>query len=178
MRAPDSVRMGASLVQTASQKKQLDSLNAKRKTDSLAAEAAKKDTLSAEQRARRDSLVLVRRADSVAAADRAKREAARQAARLRGGRVAPPDTLPPPKMNRPLVYKEAYITLDSALTPGSTYRLQMTGVISLNNIVKAPARNFTIPKPKIDSTARDSTAAKRDPVRRDSVKRDTVNRGR
>ncbi|WP_145979044.1 Ig-like domain-containing protein [Gemmatimonas phototrophica] len=178
MRAPDSVRMGASLVQTAPQKKQLDSLNAKRKADSLSAEAAKKDTLSAEQRARRDSLVLVRRADSVAAADRAKREAARQAARLRGGRVAPPDTLPLPKMNRPQVYKEAYITLDSALTPGKTYRLQMTGVISLNSIVKAPARNFTIPKPKVDSIAGDSTAAKRDPGKRDSVKRDTVNRGR
>jgi hypothetical protein len=49
----------------------------------------------------------------------------------------------------------------------------MTGVISLNSIVKAPARNFTIPKPKVDSTALDSTA-----VKRDSVKRDTVNRVR
>lgn len=174
VRLPDSARVRVQLVQTAPQKLQADSLNAKRKADSVAAEAAKKDTLSPAQRARRDSIAQVRRADSVAAADRQKREAARQAARARGGRYVPPDTTPPPRMTRPRVFTEAFITLDSALAPATSYRLTMTGVISLNNVVKAPARTFTIPRPpKRDSTKTDARAdsAKAGPARPDSARR-------
>ncbi|GAB1341728.1 Ig-like domain-containing protein [Gemmatimonas sp.] len=172
MRAPDSARVAARLVQTAPQKLQADSIIAKRRADSLAAEAAKKDTLSAEQRARRDSIATVRRADSVANAARQRDRQAREAARLAGRRYVPPDTTPPPKLNRPRVFKEAYITLDTALTPGRTYRLQMTGVKSLNAIIKEPARNFTVPREKVDSTKRDST--KRDSTTRDTPRRDTT----
>jgi len=160
-RLPDSVPVRARLVQTAQQKAEFDSLAKKRKADSLAAATAKKDTLSAEQRARRDSIVRVRAADSAAAAVRQRERDAREAARRAGRRYVTPDTTPAPKMNRPRVYTEAYITLDTALEPGRSYRLQMTGVKSLNAIVKAPARNITLPKPKVDSLKSDSTA-KRD----------------
>jgi hypothetical protein len=163
-RLPDSVLVGARLVQTAQKKAESDSIAAKRKADSVAAAAARKDTLSAEQRARRDSIARVRSADSVAA-ERSRREReAREAARRAGRRFVPIDTAPPPKMNRPRVFTEAYITLDSMLEPGRSYRLQMTGVKSLNAVVKAPARNFTIPKRKVDSLLADSTA-KRDSIR-------------
>jgi hypothetical protein len=163
-RLPDSVLVGARLVQTAQKKAESDSIVAKRKADSVAAAAARKDTLSAEQRARRDSIARVRSADSVAA-ERSRREReAREAARRAGRRFVPIDTAPPPKMNRPRVFTEAYITLDSMLEPGRSYRLQMTGVKSLNAVVKAPARNFTIPKRKVDSLLADSTA-KRDSIR-------------
>ncbi len=164
LRVPDSVPVRARLVQTAPQKAQFDSIATKRKADSLAAAAAKKDTLSAEQRARRDSIARVRSADSVAA-ERARREReARETARRAGRRYVPPDTTPAPKMNRPRVFTEAYVTLDTMLEPGRSYRLQMTGVKSLNAIVKAPARNFTLPKPKVDSLKADSSA-KRDSSR-------------
>lgn len=186
LRAPDSVRVPARLVQTAAQKRQADSIIAQRRTDSLAAEAAKKDTLSPEQRARRDSIATVRRADSVAAAVRQRERQARDAARLAGRRYVPPDTTPPPKLNRPPVYKEAFITLDTALTPGRSYRLQMTGVKSLNAIVKEPARTFTVPRAKVDSTKRDSTtrgattrpdsAARRDTLARAPSRPDTSRR--
>jgi len=161
-RLPDSARVAVSRVQTAVQRAAFDSVIIKRKADSVAAEAAKADTLTGAARARRDSIALVRRADSVAAADRAKREAARVAARQRGGRAIPVDTTPPPKMNRPKVYKEAYIMLDTALLAGRTYRLQMMGVSSLNNTLKSPARTFTLPRVKVDSSAKDSTRARRD----------------
>jgi hypothetical protein len=164
------VRAVVSRVQTAAQRAALDSMMSKRKADSIAAEAAKADTLTGAARARRDSIALVRRTDSVAAADRAKREAARLAARQRGGRAVPVDTTPPPKMNRPRVYNEAYITLDTALLPGRTYRLQMTGVSSLNNTLKSPARNFTLPRVKVDSSAKDSTRAKRDSTKPPGVR--------
>lgn len=185
VKLPDSSRVRVTLVQTAPQKLLADSLDRQRKTDSLAAEAAKKDTLSPAQRARRDSIANVRRADSVASAERQKREAARQAARARGGRYVPPDTTPPPKMTRPKVYTEAFITLDSALTPATSYRLTMTGVISLNNVVKAPARTFTIPRPpKTDSTkagAKPDSAGRTAPARPvppAPVRRDTSSRRR
>lgn len=155
---PDSVPVRVARVQTAGQKRVTDSLAAKRKADSVAAEAAKKDTASAETRARRDSIATVRRADSVANAVRQRERQAREAARLAGRRYVPPDTTPPPKLNRPPVYKEAFIALDSALLPGRSYRLEMTGVTSLSAIVKEPSRNFTIPRAKVDSTRRDTTA--------------------
>lgn len=168
LRLPDSVPLPAKLVQTTRQRSEADSISKKRKADSVAAAEAKKDTLSAAQRFRRDSIARVRVADSITADRRTREREAREAARRAGRRYVPIDTAPKPEMRRPRVYKEAYITLDSALAPGRSYRLQMTGVKSLNAIVKAPARNFTIPKPKVDSTKRDSL------TRRDSTaKRDT-----
>jgi hypothetical protein len=180
VRLPDSVPLRARFIQTEPQRLLADSLAAKRKADSVAAEAAKKDSLPADQRARRDSIAAVRQADSVANAarqrERQQREAAR-AARAAGRPYTPPDTTPPPKMNRPRVYKVAFIALDTALTPGRTYRLTMTGVKSLNAIIKAPARNFTVPRAPVDSTKGDSTARGRDTtVRRDTTARDVSRR--
>jgi hypothetical protein len=160
-RLPDSVPVRARLVQTSLQKAEFDSLIKNRKADSAAAAAGKKDTLSGEQRARRDSIARVRATDSAAAALRRLEREARETARRAGRRFVAPDTTPPPKMNRPRVQTVAFITLDTVLEPGRSYRLQMTGVKSLNAIVKAPARNITIPKPKVDSLKADSTA-KRD----------------
>lgn len=166
---PDSSLVSVRTVQTARQKAASDSLVAKRKADSTAAAAAKKDTSNAEQRARRDSIAKVRAVDSLSA-DRSRREReAREAARRAGRRYVPPDTTPPPAMKKPRVSKDLFITLDSALTPGKSYRLQINGVTSLGGTVKSPARTFTIPKPKVDSTTRDST--KRDaPAKRDSTR--------
>jgi hypothetical protein len=101
----------------------------------------------------------VRKADSVANVERIKREQARNAAREAAARrgknarpLPPKDTTPPPKMNRPEVYSEIVVTLDSALPPQTQFRLQVTGVRSLSEVNKAPSRTFTTPKPpKADS---------------------------
>ncbi|MFN9423731.1 Ig-like domain-containing protein [Gemmatimonas sp.] len=155
---PDSTLKSEKLVQTAQQKLQLDSLLVRRKADSVAAAAAAKDSLTPDQRARRDSVAAVRRADSVLAVTRQRERAAREAARAAGRRYSPADTVPPPQLKRPKVYKEMYITLDAPLPDGKSYRLQLNGVRSLNEIVKSPARNFTIPRAKVDSSKADSKA--------------------
>jgi hypothetical protein len=164
-RLPDSTRLPVKGVQTTRQKAAADSLMAKRKADSITAATAKKDTLSAEQRARRDSIAKVRSADSLAAARAKQEREAREAARKAGRRYVAADTQPPPAMKRVRVYKELFVTLDSALAPGRSYRLQVNGVTSLSGTVKSPARNFTLPRAKVDSTAKD-TAARKDTLSR------------
>ena len=182
---PDSLAIPVKAVQTTRGKQLIDSITAKVRSDSVERVQRAKEDSTPGLRARNDSLARVRRADSVAAADRSRREqeraAAREAARNRGRGARPPaarDTTPPPKMNRPLVYNEIFISLDSLLPPQKQFRVQIVGVRSLSEISKSPSRTFTTPRaPKVDSAAarRDSTAA---PVRRDTtaapVRRDTT----
>lgn len=172
----DSSVVPVKLVQSSAQKRLTDSLRTKAKADSAAREAAAKlpkvDSTPA-MRARADSLMRVKRADSVAAAEKARRDAQREAARARGGRAVPLDTTPPPKMSRPLIYNEMFITLESALAPGAQYRLQMSGIRSLSNVVKSPTRTFSTPKEKKDTTSakKDTATVKRDTA---AVKKDTT----
>jgi hypothetical protein len=160
---PDSSRVRVRSVQTFAQRAQADSLRAAARTDSLARVASRSDSTPA-LRARTDSLARIKRADSVAAAARAARDArareARARAATRGARSAPPaDTLPPPKMRRPAVSPELFVTLDTALAPQTQFRLSVTNVRSLSGTVRSPSRTFTTPRaPKPDSSKRDSSA--------------------
>ena len=144
LKRADSTNVDVVFVETAAEKIAADSIRAKRKADSIAA-TVKPDT-SAEGRARADSVLKKQRADSVAAAEIAAREARRLAA-LRGNRPAPVrDTTPPPKMNRPTVSTDVYITLAQRLAPGTAYRLQVNTVRSLSGTVKSPSRQFVTPR--------------------------------
>ena len=152
LRRADSTVIGVALVQTVTQRAALDSALKKQREDSIAA-AQPRDT-SALARARADSAAQRKRADSVAAVERAAREARRLAA-LRGGRPAAAiDTTPAPKMRRPTVYAELFLTLEERLEPGKPYVLRAATVRSLSGTVKSPSRTFVTPRPqKTDSTA-------------------------
>ena len=165
VKRPDSSDVGIRLIRTPNERAMADSLRALALRDSIARIAARKDSTPA-LRARTDSITRVRRADSVSAAERterAAREAQRLAAARSGRRLAPVDTTPPPKMRRPALFNEVYITFDSALPPQTQFRVAVQSVRSLSGTVRSPSRTFSTPKaPKVDSTAtrRDSTAAK------------------
>jgi hypothetical protein len=190
----DSSLVRVRQVQTVPERLQADSARRKVRTDSIARALAARDSTPA-LRARTDSLARIRAADSVAAADRAERAAreARRQADLRAGRAsARPDTTPPPKLRRPLVYSEIWVTLDTVLSPQSQYRLSVQNLESLSGTVRSPSRTFSTPRaPRADSTARTAPAAARPPIapppasaRRDStaatppVRPDTLRRRR
>jgi hypothetical protein len=153
----DSTNIGVALVQTALQRAVIDSVRRKAVNDSIA--KANTDTTPA-GRARADSALRKKRADSVAAIDLAVREARRLAAQ-RGQRlpVAPRDTTPPPKMKRPVVSSDVYVTLEEPLKSGTAYHLQVNTVRSLSGTIRSPARGFVTPR----EAKKDSTAA---PTRR------------
>ena len=155
----DSTIVGVALVQTATERAVYDSLARKRVADSMAAKIPGDTSVAG--RARADSAARKVRADSAVALERAAREARRVAA-LRGGRPLPPrDTTPPPKMKRATVSADVFLTLDAALKPGKSYRLQVNSVRSLSGTVKSPARGFvTAREVKKDST---DAPAKRPP---------------
>jgi hypothetical protein len=179
----DSSVVRVRVIRTPAQRALADSLLASAKRDSIARVAARKDS-TPELRARSDSLARVRRADSVAAADRTERtarEARRVAAARRGRVLAPIDTTPPPKMRRPPVFDEVFVLFDTLLPPQTQFRVEVQKIRSLSGTVRSPSRTFSTPKaPKVDSAAvrRDSAAVRRDTttVRRDTtaVRRDTT----
>ncbi len=147
---------------TAPDKAAADSAAAQAKRDSADAKAAAAADTSAAARARADSAARRRRADSVAAAERAEREA-RRLAQLRGGRPLPPrDTTPPPKMNRPPLFTEVYLTLEAPLEYNTRYQLDVRDVRSLSGTVRSPTRVFTTPRrppaPRDTVAARDTAA--------------------
>ncbi len=178
VKRPDSSAVGIRLIRTPQQRAMADSLQALAKRDSIARVAARQDSTPA-LRARTDSIARVKRADSVSAAERterAAREAQRLAAARSGRRLAPVDTTPPPKIRRPALFSEVYLTFDSVLPPQTQFRVVVESVRSLSGTVRSPSRTFSTPKaPKVDSTAvrRDSTAAK--PVV-PAARRDTLGR--
>lgn len=147
----DSAEVEVVLVQTAAVRATADSVRAKNRADSIAA-AAPRDT-SPEARARADSVARRARADSLAAAERAAREARRQA-QLRGGRpLPPPDTVPLPKMNRPKVSTDVYLTLSTRLKYATPYRVTVGGVVSLSGTAKLATRAFvTAKEPVVDTS--------------------------
>ncbi len=151
-----------------------DSLRAKTRADSLARIAAARDSTPA-LRARTDSLARIKRADIVAAVARAERteREARRLADLRAGRTgARIDTTPPPRMRRPPVYSEIWVTLDTVLAPQSQFRLSVMNLRSLSGTVRSPSRTFSTPRaPRPDSTARDSTARPAPRARPDTLMR-------
>ena len=164
IRRNDSTIVRVKAVQTIPERNLADSLRAKVRADSVARVAALRDSTPA-LRARTDSLARVKRADSLAAVARTEREARARAAARRGRPGAPIDTTPPPKLRRPLLYKEIYVTLDTVLEPQKQFRLTVSNLRSLSGTVRSPARTFTTPRaPKPDST---SDAAKRDSTKRD-----------
>ncbi len=173
----DSTLVSVRKVETSAQRGIADSLAAKVRADSIRGKA---DT-SAVARARADSITRKNRADSVFTADRADREA-RRLAILRGGRPIPKrDTTPLPKMKRPMVYSDVFITLAEPLEFTSSYRVQVASVKSLSGTVRSPARSLTTPKPP----KRDTLPSKRDtlpPAARDTVappvRRDTLTQHR
>ncbi len=155
----DSVRIPVRQVQTAPQKAEADSLAAKQRSDSIAAAAEAKLDTSQAARSQRDSLARQRVADSVAAVERTLQERqAAQAARARGGRPASVDTMPPPKMSRPRVYTEIFVSMEEPLAWQSQFRVQTNNVRSLSGTVKSPSRTFATPR----APAADTTAARPD----------------
>lgn len=178
VRRPDSSAVGIRLIRTPAQRALADSLVAAAKRDSIARVAARQDSTPA-LRARTDSLARVRRADSVSAVERAARaarEARRVAAARQGRTLGPIDTTPPPKMRRPAVFTEVFVSFDSLLTPQTQFRLVVQSIRSLSGTMRSPSRTFSTPKaPKVDSAAtrkeapavrRDTTAARRDTLGR------------
>lgn len=155
----DSARIEVVFIQTALEKITADSLAQKTKQDSIAA-AGPRDTTAA-GRARADSLTRRIRSDSIAAAERVQREARRLAARRGDRPPPPPDTMPQPKMKRPVVSPEVYLTLATRLKPGTSYRIRASGVISLSGTAKSPERTFLTPREvKRDTT---DSASRRPP---------------
>ena len=178
VRRPDSSYVGIRLIRTAAQRAMADSLLALAKRDSISRVATRRDSTPA-LRARTDSLARVRRADSVSAAERTERvarETRRVAAARRGLTLAPIDSSPAPKMKRPAVYNELFITFDSILAPQTQFRIEVRNIRSLSGTVRSPNRTFSTPRaPKVDSAAlrKDSSAVRRDPP---PVRRDTLGR--
>ena len=175
----DSSIVRVKSVQTIPERALADTLKAKVRADSVARVASLRDSTPA-LRARTDSLARVQRVDSLAAVARSEREARARAAARRGRPGAPIDTTPPPKLRRPLLYTEIYVTLDTVLEPQKQFRLSVTDVRSLSGTVRTPARTFTTPRaPKPDSTkdstTRDSTSA-RPTAPRPAAPRDTLAR--
>ncbi len=151
LKRADSTTIGVALVQTKAERAVFDSVVRKAQADSVAAKTPGDTSVAG--RARADTVARQLRADSVAAIERASREARRLAA-ARGGRPLPPsDTTPSPKMKRVTVSAELFLTLEEALKPGTSYRLQTNTVRSLSGTVKSPARGFVTPREVVaDST--------------------------
>ena len=173
----DSSIVRVKSVQTIPERALADTLKAKARADSVARVASLRDSTPA-LRARTDSLARLRRVDSLAAVARSEREARTRAAARRGRPGAPIDTTPPPKLRRPLLYTEIYVTLDTVLEPQKQFRLSVSNLRSLSGTVRTPARTFTTPRaPKPDSTkdstTRDSASA-RPTAPRPAAPRDTL----
>ena len=161
----DSSLVRVRSVQTIPERALADSLRAKVRADSVARVSALRDSTPA-LRARTDSLARVKRADSLAAVARAERDARARLAVRRGRPGAPIDTTPPPKLRRPVVYKEIYVTLDTVLAPQKQFRLSVANLRSLSGTVRSPSRTFTTPRAVPRDSSSDST--------RDSTRRDTA----
>ncbi|MEI6741103.1 MAG: Ig-like domain-containing protein [Gemmatimonadaceae bacterium] len=174
LKATDSSVVNVVLAQTAAEKAVMDSLRKKAADDSAALKAKAKADTSAAARAKADTLARKARADSVAAAEKAARDLrAKRLAAQRGGRPEPPkDTTPLPKMNRPTVAPEVYLTLEKPLEPGKSYRLQSAPVRSLSGTVRTPARQFTTPRVEKKDTV--SKAAPKGAADKAAAAKDTV----
>jgi hypothetical protein len=148
----DSAVIPVSRIVTGPERRLADSLERVRRADSVA--EAQRDTTAA-GRAREDSLARRRAADSVAAAARVAEERRIELLR-RGGRPLPVvDTLPTPVMNRPLPFADIILVIGRRLEQAATYRLSATGLRSISGTVKpTPARTFVVPRraPPRDTT--------------------------
>lgn len=134
---------------SAPQRALFDSLKAKTTADSIARMRPPLDT-SADARAARDSVARVKARDSLAAVELQKLEDQRLL-KLRGGKpLLTADTTPKPKMKRPPLYTDVYITLAQPLEFDGRYTLEVRNVRSVSGYAKpSPLQPFRAPpKPK------------------------------
>ena len=167
---PDSTPLPIRALRVRTRRQQVvaDSLEAKRRADSIAALRDTAPPDSAAQ-ARADSIARKRRLDSLAAAERAQREQ-RRLLTLRGGRPLPPrDTTPPPKPDREIPGTELLVLFESALPENTRVLFEARAVTSLNGVISAPSRQLLVPRR--DTARRDTTG--RDTTARDTTARDT-----
>jgi hypothetical protein len=187
-------------VRTRSQQAAADSLERQRIADSTAArrdtmprDSAARDSAAPDSAAlaRQDSVARAKRRDSLAAAERAEREAERQRRRqlqLRGGRPLPPvDTTPPPEPSRATPENEVIVVLDGPLPPDRRIVVDVRRILSLNGVEGNAQRALLTPKrdtsararaARDTATARDSTAPPDTTAARDTTARpDTTARG-
>lgn len=167
----DTTTININTVFSAPQKAQFDSLLRKARDDSMAKAAPPPDT-SLAARTRRDSVARAKVRDSLNAIERQKIEERRQLA-LRGGRPLPPkDTTPQPKMKRPPLYTDVYITPQTPLDEDAQYVILARNVRSVSGYVKPdrplPFKSLPKPKPPEDKkpNGKDTTATTTVPVKR------------
>ncbi len=147
----DTTQLNISTIFTAPIKAQFDSLKRKNTEDSVAkARPVVKLDTSLAARTTRDSVARAKARDSLAKIEQAKIDERRQLA-LRGGKPLPPkDTTPKPKMKRPALYNDVYVTPELPLEYETTYLLEVRPVRSVSGyaLQKPPYPFKTPPKPK------------------------------
>lgn len=168
----DTTTVPIRTVFSAPQKALFDSLQNKAKQDSILKAAPPLDT-SLAARTRRDSVARAKVRDSLNALERQKIEERRLLA-LRGGRPLPPkDTTPQPKMKRPPLYTDVFITPDTPLEFDARYVILARNMRSVSGYIKPdkplPFNSLPKPKPpdeKKTGTGKDTTATTPVPVKR------------
>lgn len=147
----ETTLVNISTIFTAPLKAQFDSLKRKATEDSIAKTrpVSPRDT-SAAARAARDSVARAKARDSLFKVEQQKIEE-RRLLLLRGGKPLPPkDTTPKPKMKRPPLYTDVYVTPEKPLEYETTYVLEVRPVRSVSGyaVQKPPYPFKTPPKPK------------------------------
>jgi hypothetical protein len=154
-------------VRTRLQQQIADSVERKRRADSL---AATRDTAPPDSAAlaRADSVSRIRRRDSIAAAERAQREERRLLA-LRGGRPVPKvDSTPPPKPSRTIPSTELLVLLDGPLPPNARIVVEVKGIATLSGVTGDVVRPYrtpdrdTTPRPPARAATPPDSGAQRD----------------
>ncbi|MEO7999502.1 MAG: Ig-like domain-containing protein [Gemmatimonadaceae bacterium] len=167
----DTTTIAINTVFSAPQKALFDSLQQKARNDSIA-KSAKPDT-SLAARTRRDSVAKAKVRDSLNLLERQRIEERRLLA-LRGGRPLPPkDTTPQPKMKRPALYTDVFITPVQPLEFDAQYVIVARNMRSVSGYVKPdkplPFKSLPKPKPpeeKKNPNGKDTTATTSVPVKR------------
>ncbi len=151
----DSLPLQVNGVVTIVERQLQDSIARVAREDSTA--RANRDTTE-EGRARADSVEKKRVADSLTAVARLEEERRREALFRRDRPVARVDTVPPPKMNRPVPFSELFLILAEPLTEEASYILKAERLQSLSGVeTPTPLRGFTVPKrppARTDTTGR------------------------
>ena len=149
----DSTQLSVETVFSAPMRFTFDSLKRKAREDSVLKAQPPLDT-SLAARTKRDSVARIKTRDSLALVERQRLDERRLAV-LRGDKPLPPrDTTPPPKMKRPALFTDMFVTFDKPLDPNTAYRITARSVRSISGTQKSPSRAFKTP-PK--ETPKDTT---------------------
>ena len=168
----DTTLMNITTIFTAPLKAQFDSLKRKAVDDSIAkAKPPAPPDTSLAARMKRDSVTKAKLRDSLYKVEQLKIEERRLLA-LRGGKPLPPkDTTPKPKMKRPALFTEVYVTPELPLEYETLYSLEVRPVRSVSGyavkkdpyIFKTPAK----PKPPEEKKKTgDTTSTTAVPIKR------------